>query len=237
MRLTHLNTVCRKFFKNKRLSNIILQNLDLQDIRRHFGKEFLSPIQQFALDGYTEDFLKDLPLDDNSVVAVFGGYIGNSSQSFVTNFDCNLEIYEPVPSYFEVLKNRFINNAKVSIYPYAVSDSSAPIKLNISGETSGEFGDGKNLIEVETVDVVDLFTMPISRFDCLEINIEGGEYSVLSKLISSGKIKFCKVVLVQFHLYGLEQEFDRAKIRVDLNKTHEIVKDYPWVWERWDLRK
>lgn len=231
-----LNALLKKILSFSRLNLIILQNIDLQTLRRFLGKEFLSPIQQFALDGYTKQFLADLPLSQDSIVAILGGYVGDSAQILQTNFDCNLEIYEPVPDYVEVLRDRFEKFSKVKIHPIAVSDRDEAIRLNISGETSGKFSLGINSIDAVSVDILNLFTGPLFHFDCLEINIEGGEYAVMDRLISTKKIELCNVILIQFHDYGIDQEFHRARIRHEMTRTHELIKDYSWVWERWDLR-
>jgi FkbM family methyltransferase len=231
-----VDRILKKVLNHTYLYKVILHNIDLQILRGYLGRDFLSPVQQFALEGYTEHFISDLPLSEDSNVLILGGYIGESAQIFMTNFGCNLEIYEPVPDFIDKLCNRFETCLNVNIYPYAVSDRDGAIRLNISGETTGMFGLGINGIDVVSVDISDLFTDQVSYFDCLEINIEGGEYAVMDRLISTKKIVLCNTILIQFHNYGIEQELHRARIRYELNKTHLLIKDYPWVWERWDLR-
>jgi hypothetical protein len=70
----------------------------------------------------------------------------------------------------------------------------------------------------------------------LEINIEGGEYNLLSDLIESRQIKRIKTLLIQFHNNERNSEFQRASIRHLLQETHEQIFNYDWVWEKWKLK-
>ena len=69
------------------------------------------------------------------------------------------------------------------------------------------------------------------------MNIEGGEYECLARLIQTGAISRVEVLLVQFHRYGLESELSKAQIRINLEKTHSCIFEFPWVWERWDRKQ
>jgi hypothetical protein len=68
------------------------------------------------------------------------------------------------------------------------------------------------------------------------MNIEGGEYQCLERLIETRDIERIKILLIQFHRYGLKNEISKAQIRMDLDKTHVCRFEFPWVWERWDRK-
>lgn len=71
----------------------------------------------------------------------------------------------------------------------------------------------------------------------MKINIEGGEYELLSYIIYKGLHKNIKNIQVQFHKVD---EFDcedkeRAICR-QLMKTHELTFKYQFCWENWKLK-
>jgi len=71
----------------------------------------------------------------------------------------------------------------------------------------------------------------------LKINIEGGEYELLSHIIYKGLHKNIKNIQVQFHkVEGLLWEVRYSSICRQLMKTHELTWQYPFVWENWSLK-
>jgi hypothetical protein len=73
----------------------------------------------------------------------------------------------------------------------------------------------------------------IKNIDLLKINIEGGEYSLLKRLIDSGKIMRCDTILVQYHEWIPRARRMRRKINANLAITHEVEWSYDFVWEKW----
>jgi hypothetical protein len=68
----------------------------------------------------------------------------------------------------------------------------------------------------------------------MKINIEGGEYDLLSYIIDKGLHKNIKNIQVQFHkVDGLLWEVRSTSIQRQLMKTHELTYQYPFVWENW----
>ena len=79
-------------------------------------------------------------------------------------------------------------------------------------------------------DVKKVITSPI---DLISINIEGGEYNLLSEMIKSDAIKNCRIVQIQFHNIHSGCETLRDNIREKLKEAHHEVYNYPFVWECW----
>jgi len=69
----------------------------------------------------------------------------------------------------------------------------------------------------------------------VKINIEGGEYEVLYRLINSGYVKKCKNLQIQFHVFVKDCAIRREEIRSKLLETHHLTYDYPFTWENWEL--
>jgi hypothetical protein len=68
----------------------------------------------------------------------------------------------------------------------------------------------------------------------MKINIEGGEYSLLTYIIDEDFINKIKNIQVQFHLVdGLDSEKMYENLKDKLLKTHSLTWQYPFVWENW----
>jgi FkbM family methyltransferase len=213
----------------------LLNSIDLQKIRHFLGKDFLSPIQQFALDGYNSLLYKNLDIDESGVVVVLGGYLGDSASNYSEILGCEVNVYEPIGEFYRVLLSRFSGNDNINIFNYAIASTDGKIQLSIDGEKTGFFNNSKDTVEVEAIDICGIIEK-FQTVDLLESNIEGGEYLILIKLIETGRISSIKILQIQFHNYGILNEFQRSKIRLDLLKTHNLIFSYDWVWERWELR-
>jgi len=223
------------FFSIPRVAFFILSRIPPNRVREFYGREFLSPVQQFALDGYSDVLHRDLVNEDFGCVVVLGGYLGDSSAWYLENFDCKVHVIEPILNFRKTLENRFINSKKIQVYPFAASDMNGEMEIFIQGEKTGIFVKSGEIQKVPCVDIHSFLSEIPDRIFLLEINIEGGEYVVLSRLIETGKIRNIRTLLVQFHRYQLDQELTRAQIRLALGKSHKEVFNYDWIWERWDL--
>ena len=67
--------------------------------------------------------------------------------------------------------------------------------------------------------------------DLISINIEGGEYSLLDRIIESGFISHIKELQVQFHTTVPNAAKERKRIVEKLLQTHNSSYSYPFVWE------
>ena len=226
--------VIKKFLKFEVVNLFILRKINLHNVRLFLGKDFLSPVQQFALDGYNSLLYKNLKVDKDGVVIVLGGYLGDSASNYSKILCCEVNIYEPIEEYCRILQLRFDGQANVKIFNYAVSSLDGRIMLSIDGEKTGAFNDSKSTVEVAAIDICGIIEK-FGKVDLLESNIEGGEYPILNKLISTGYISKIRFLQIQCHNFSISSEVERSKIRFELLKTHKLVFSYEWVWERWEL--
>ena len=222
-----------KLLNNTRIVRALLARVPETTLRNLLGHDYLSPIQQFALDGYNDRLFKNLSLNSESKVIVLGGYLGNSVASYRSNYNSSVYSTEPIYEYFSTMQRRFIGDSKIHLFNEATAEQNSEIELFVSGERTGLFEtDGTSRL-VKSRDIVELINIVGESIDHIEMNIEGGEYLVLHRLIDSSYINRCKSILIQFHNYGLEQELDRADLRVRLSATHKMNYCYDWVWEQW----
>ena len=70
----------------------------------------------------------------------------------------------------------------------------------------------------------------------MKINIEGGEYNVIQRLIEKNKVKILNICQIQFHILDKKSKIKRDYIRKLLRKTHNCEYCYEFVWENW-IRK
>lgn len=67
----------------------------------------------------------------------------------------------------------------------------------------------------------------------MKINIEGGEYEVLSKLLDENKLINIKYLQIQFHDLDKNSSQKKDAFRNQLLKTHTCEYCYEFIWENW----
>ncbi len=66
----------------------------------------------------------------------------------------------------------------------------------------------------------------------LKINVEGDEYSLLWRMIQTGKIENIKNIQIQFHqIDNYENEYEQ----IILKETHHKTWGVDWIWENWEI--
>ena len=83
---------------------------------------------------------------------------------------------------------------------------------------------------MELRDVVEIIKSPIDS----SINIEGGEYRLLPRMLDTGIVNLCQHLQIQFHNYPNCIKL-RDDIRRKLMLTHTEIFNYPFVWESWRI--
>ena len=68
------------------------------------------------------------------------------------------------------------------------------------------------------------------------MNIEGSEYELLEEIIESGNILKITHLQIQFHNFVENATEQRKNIRNKLKKTHTNIFNFPFIWERWDIK-
>ncbi len=146
-------------------------------------------------------------LNSDSIVVDMGAHIGQVSEFISDKYNSNIFAYEPNPTLFKILKEKFKNKTKVQIYNQAISNSinsnklysTTNVKINEINESlkySMEFEkkniDKNNYISVNVITIKDLLCQ-FNQIDVLKINIEGHEYKILDDIINN-KNKIKKVV-------------------------------------------
>lgn len=211
----------------------LLRFFRLEDIRSFLSNDFLSPIQSFAKSGYTSILFKELRIESKLPVVVLGGYLGDSTAAYLASTESKIFVLEPIPQYFQELEKLFKFNSRVSLINSAAYIENGNITLAVEGERSGSYASGIDTMEVPAIDIIELMNGIGSDIGLVEINIEGGEYCILEKLIEHEMLQQIEMLQIQFHNLDFNHELQRAKIRFALSKTHHEIFNFEWVWERW----
>jgi FkbM family methyltransferase len=175
-------------------------------------------------------------LSMDSVVIEGGGYLGDWTALVTKKCDPHVIVYEPIPEYFRQIVDRFSSNPKVEVRPVGLAVKSETRQFGIAGNASGMFDASGVSTTLPVADVHE----EVSRFkrvDLLELNIEGGEYEVLERLMDTRAMSKIVRLQVQFHSNVPHAARRYRRLRYRLNLTHRLVWRYPFVWEEWRLRQ
>ncbi len=180
----------------------------------------------------------DYDLTENSVVFDIGGYKGEFAAQMICKYNCNVYIFEPIPEFFEIIKQKFNRNKKVHPYCFGLSDKTASQKISLTDNSSSLFIEDENGLVIQTKSIFDFINENnIQQIDLAKINIEGAEYALLESIIEQGMITRFKNIQVQFHDFIINDAKNRMeKIQAALSKTHELTYQYNFIWENWKLK-
>ena len=179
----------------------------------------------------------DCGLDENSVVFDVGGYEGQWASDIYSKFNSKIYVFEPVQNFADNIEKRFSKNNKIVINKFGLSDKTEMSQISLKDDSSSTINKkADDTTEIKLVDIID-FTKQnnITNIDLIKINIEGGEYALLNRLIGSGYIKNVKYILVQFHNFYPNAKTEMEKIRKELEKTHSPIYQFEFIWELWKL--
>ena len=110
--------------------------------------------------------------------------------------------------------------------------------IGISEDSSSLFRDFGNREQVEIVDIATwIRSNSIKRIDLMKVNIEGGEYDLLERLIQTDLIRIITNLQVQFHEISSDSRARMERIQDRLRKTHSPTYQYTFIWENWVLNE
>ncbi|MGV4792998.1 FkbM family methyltransferase [Rhizobium sp. F40D2] len=189
---------------------------------------------------FPEDQIRyEYPLRFNANVLDVGGYLGDFAAEFVNRYNAQVAIFEPVPRFAEQVENRFAGEPKIIVFRAGLSDQDMQVEFELDADASGQFqSSGKRKIQVDLWDAARYFReSPVTDWDLMKLNIEGGEYSLLERLIETGHISAIRYLQVQFHLHVPNARRRYRKLARQLRRTHRLDWRYPFVWESWTRRE
>lgn len=197
-------------------------------------KNLPGAVGQFWRDGGNH-LLYDLPVTTASLIIDAGGYEGAWSAGMVSRYGCRSQIYEPVPAFFEHCQTYFKNNSLVQTHKAALGGQNRKTTFNLLDNGTSEYRGDNDVqhIEADVLDVTRIFAEVGTRVACFKLNIEGGEYEVLERMLETNNVALCDSLLIQFHRQPEGYESRYQNIVAALHKTHNQSWCYEMVWEKW----
>ncbi len=191
-------------------------------------------------DSAKSSLLLECSINANDVILDVGGYTGEWAAQMRSRYNAFVHIFEPSPQSFDVLRGKFSSDQKVVLHPFGLAASNATARLSIADMGSSVYSDspaeqraGEHR-EVKLRDVKQVFDeLGLVEVALLKVNIEGGEYDLLNRLIACGLHTRCKYIRVQFHEWYGNAHRLRKRIVRKLVRTHDPEWSYPFVWESW----
>ena len=181
----------------------------------------------------------EFQLDRQSLLMDLGGYKGHFVLEVLKQHECRLWVFEAMPQYSARLARRLGRIPGVRIFPYGLAGTDQTAHLRVDEDASSVF-DGGNArsVRIKLRSIISfLHTTRPRRIDIMKVNIEGGEYELLERLVESPWVKKVARLQVQFHPF-VPGALGRMKaIQTQLSKTHSLEWGFPMVWESWVLKE
>lgn len=225
----------------RKIGRFVKKNITRYRITRKYSKEELIQYERvqpwFAIQG-DKNLRIDYDLNSNSVVFDLGGYKGEFSSVIFCKYDCNIYIFEPINSFYQIIVKAFSHNTKVKCYNFGLGSQNEKIKISLTDNASSVYIASKATEEINLKSIVSFVKENnINEVDLIKLNIEGGEYEVLEILIEDNLIHIFKNIQVQFHDFIVDNARERMiAIHQKLAETHELTFQFEFVWENWRLK-
>jgi FkbM family methyltransferase len=178
-------------------------------------------------------------LKNNGVIVEIGGFTGEDTQTFLEQYpDVTMHVFEPHPTYFSSLVERFKGNPKVISYPFGLDEASKIAFLVDSSDGSSAYSGTGQKIPIFLREAVQELKSIVSQhkksIDLLNINCEGCEYGLLEQILEQNSAHLIENIQVQFHpIESIDSTPRYCRIQSLLSKTHKKTFYYHYVWENW----
>lgn len=210
---------------------------------RLLPSNFLSPIENFRKDGWNRILWDSVPTSPPLEIAVFGGFLGNSVEDWLRRVpDSRVNVFEPVPVFAERLEHRF-SEQDVVVHAFGVGSIGGHREFKLLSDSTFLSSLNRSVVgakEENTQNVLfrrasDAALLLPEKIGVMEVNIEGGEYELISALGDINVLSRITHIFVQFHDVGKDTESLVEDARRQLARTHVQVWNYEMVWEYWRL--
>lgn len=178
-----------------------------------------------------------VPIPPGGVVLDIGAYTGEYAEELARRTGAHIEAYEPVPDYAAICREKAGRFPGIHVHEYGLSHADFSAEITIDGLASSTYRTGGKSVTAAFRDIArEVERLGIERIALAKINIEGGEYDILPRLIETGLITRFDALMVQFHLVGEDPQARYQSITQALEKTHTLRWRYPFVWELWERK-
>lgn len=184
------------------------------------------------------NLMHDVTVKNTDLIMDIGGFWGEWTDKILTLGNPIIHIYEPHKGLSTDMQEKYKGVNNVTIFNVGLSNKNYKATLLFGGPGSTEFSESPGLTSRTTrVPMKDIATIMESHthVKIMKINIEGGEYRVLDRLIAARQMSKIEYLYIQFHEWIEGSYKNRKRIRKSLSTTHTCQWSYPFVWEKWKI--
>lgn len=198
-------------------------------------RAYRAMVRQWYADGGDERFRFDYELTADSLAIDLGGYRGQWASDLFSRFQCRILIFEPVSDFAKNIRKRFEHNDKIRVFECALGASERTELIQIAGAGSSIHKRKRSATQtIQIIDVKNWFEdNAIDSVQLMKINIEGGEFELLERMLDTRLLQMIENIQVQFHNIAPDSADRMAAIQHSLRETHHPTYQYPFVWENW----
>ena len=202
--------------------------------RRRRKRDYRAMVEKWYADGGDDRFRFDYPLDERSFVLDIGGYEGQWASDLYARYRCRIAVFEPVAHFARSIEARFRKNGDIAVFHCGLGARSRAETIYLKGASSSTQKKQAQSEQIEIVDVQQWFQEhAIETVQLLKINIEGGEYELLERLVATGLIGRIDDIQVQFHNFVPDAVARMEQVQRAMRATHTPTYQYRFVWENW----
>ncbi len=195
-------------------------------------------VQKWWADGGDERFRYDYDLNRGSFVMDLGGYEGQWTSNIYDRYRCRIAVFEPVSTFAASIRERFDGNEDVEVLEYGLGSSSRTETIYLWGAGTSAFRKRAKTEQIRIIDVEEWFRVNQSGLvQLMKVNIEGGEFELLERMLEAGLMARVENLQVQFHNIAAESTRRMERIQEGLRETHEPTYQYKFVWENWARKR
>lgn len=205
--------------------------------KRAQKRAYREMVRRYYADGGDARLRFDYELSPESVVLDLGGYEGQWASDLYARRRCRIHIFEPVARFAAAIGQRFAHNPDIDVYPLALGASDRTETIHLRGASSSLYKSRAEAEQIQFADVASwLDANNIDAVALMKINIEGGEYELLERMIETDLIRRVQDIQVQFHNFAPDAPGRMTAIQSAFAATHEPTYQYRFVWENWRRR-
>ena len=188
------------------------------------------------------DLLHEAGITERSTVLDVGAYTGEWAQAIADRYNPIILAFEPDPRNLKQLRRKASANPKLRAYHYGLGEKTETLRMAMQHLGSTVYTahldmDAQDWAEVEIRDIHSVWeSLALDQVDLMKINIEGAEFPLLERMAETDLLPKVECFLIQFHEWHPGAYRRRRNIRRELSKTHRLIWDYHFIWEKWQRK-
>ncbi|MCA9008814.1 MAG: FkbM family methyltransferase [Planctomycetaceae bacterium] len=202
--------------------------------KKYFPTDRDRAMRRWRSDHGDETLRLNYSLNSESVVLDLGGYRGDWAHNIHERYGCTVHVFEPVQSFADGIVRRFDGNEAIHVHRCGLGSTTRDERIGLSADASSMFHSEGAQETIRIVDAAAWFAEhDVPRVDLMKINIEGGEYELLERMLDTGLASRVENIQVQFHNLAVDSETRMNNILQRLQASHQPTYQYHFVWENW----